>query len=352
MTNSLSLLYNQHMVAPIRIFFDEIFLAHETGAHPERKERLKAILGKLKQLKLDGYLAPVKKEVEVATSLQQIHRPEYLEKLQKLQVTSPTYLDPDTLVSSRSVEAAVCACTAVAQAVQEVAESKTLAAFCLVRPPGHHAEAARAMGFCLFNNVAVGAMYALQKLGLSRVAIIDWDVHHGNGTQKAFYKDPRVLFASIHQYPLYPGTGWLDERGEGKGLGTTLNFPLEAASTLSDYQMVFEEVLIPRLLDLKPQLLLISAGYDAHDRDPLAGMRLSSKAYEYLAGYLFGVAKQLKAGLVAVLEGGYDLDALALSVAFTIQGFGKNLDLNDPFSVHPKPIRSRTKEVVSFHREK
>lgn len=337
------------MAEALKIWTDEVFLAHETGSHPECKERLKAIVEKLEQLELGRYFSAAKPDVPLAV-LTQVHQPEYVARLKQLKVSRPSYLDPDTLVSPRSVEAALHACATVSQAVAEAAAGSVRAAFCLVRPPGHHAEAARAMGFCLFNNVAVGAMYALQELGLSRIAIVDWDVHHGNGTQNAFYRDPRVLFASIHQYPLYPGSGWLDERGEGEGEGTTLNFPLEAGSSLSDYQMVFEEVLISRLERFDPQLLLVSAGYDAHDRDPLAGLRLSSEDYGKLAGYLYDFTLRKKIGLVFVLEGGYDLDALALSAAFTIQGVGLGLDLTDPFALPPLPVRSRTREVVASHR--
>lgn len=334
----------------LKLWTHEVFLAHETGPHPECKERLTAIERTLRRLQLDPYLATAPPDVEPLPLVSRVHEPDYVSKMRRLHVLRPTYLDPDTLVSPRSVEAALHACATVAQAVGDAAAGKVRAAFCLVRPPGHHAEAGRAMGFCLFNNVAVGVAYALSELKKARVAVVDWDVHHGNGTQNAFYRDPRVLFASIHQHPLYPGTGRLDETGEGLAEGTALNFPLEAGSSLADYQMVFEEVLIPRLERFDPELLLISAGYDAHDRDPLAGMRLSSEAYAKLAGYLYDFALRRDIGLVTVLEGGYHLDALALSVAYTIQGLGLSLDLTDPFTVPPLPVRSRTREVVAYHR--
>jgi len=222
-------------------------------------------------------------------------------------------LDPDTYTSPDSYDIARLAAGAAVQAVDYTFEHRS-PAVALVRPPGHHAERDRAMGFCLYNNVAVAAAHAVAR-GLSRVAVVDFDVHHGNGTQWMFYEDPRVLYVSTHQYPFYPGTGAADETGRGDGAGRTVNVPLSAGATDADYELVFDRLLVPVLDRFAPQLVLVSAGYDAHERDPLGGMRLTTAFFGRMTAHLMGVAARHSEGrLAAVTEGGYDLQALRASL--------------------------------------
>ena len=224
-------------------------------------------------------------------------------------------LDPDTIVSASSVDAAYTAAGAVCDAVDAVMSGDQERAFALVRPPGHHAEAAAAMGFCLFNNVAVGAEHARTQHGLERVLIVDWDVHHGNGTQHSFYERADVMFVSLHQYPFYPGSGAADERGEGAGNGYTINVPFPSGAADGDYRSAFDDVIVPIADRFAPQLVMVSAGFDAHRDDPLGGMLASEEGYADMAATMAAVADRHADGrLVLTLEGGYDLDALGRSV--------------------------------------
>jgi acetoin utilization deacetylase AcuC-like enzyme len=228
-------------------------------------------------------------------------------------------LDPDTYTSPESYGVALLASGAAIDAVERVLSGPHTAALALIRPPGHHAEPDRAMGFCLFNNVAVAAAHA-RTLGASRIAIVDFDVHHGNGTQKIFDADPSVLYISTHQYPYYPGTGAADEIGQGHGRGFSVNLPLEVGATDDDYRVVFEEVGLPVLRQFRPELLIVSAGFDAHERDPLAGMRLTTGAFGAMTAELRRVAEEYAAGRIALItEGGYDLHALAASLDACIE---------------------------------
>jgi acetoin utilization deacetylase AcuC-like enzyme len=221
-------------------------------------------------------------------------------------------LDPDTFTSPESEEVARLAAGAVLAGVDAALDGPTGSrALAAVRPPGHHAEADRAMGFCLYNNIAVGAAYARSR-GCARVAIVDYDVHHGNGTQWAFYEDPTVLFISSHQYPFYPGTGAAHETGRGAGLGYTLNLPLDAGAGDPDVLDRYEREAVPALDAFRPDLLMVSAGFDAHERDPLAGCRMTTEGFRALSGLLVGAADRLCEGrVVFVTEGGYDLTALS-----------------------------------------
>jgi acetoin utilization deacetylase AcuC-like enzyme len=202
----------------------------------------------------------------------------------------------------------------VMNAIDVLLDDQAVAAFCAVRPPGHHAERDRPMGFCLFNNVAIGARYAQQKHNIERVAILDWDVHHGNGTQHVFETDPTVLYISLHQYPFYPGTGARSERGIGNGEGYTMNFPLPEGTDEERYFSIFNEEIVPAISTYDPGLLIISAGFDAHKDDPLGGMELTERSFAKMTGLVKGIAP-----IVSVLEGGYDLDALARSVEAHLQ---------------------------------
>jgi acetoin utilization deacetylase AcuC-like enzyme len=223
--------------------------------------------------------------------------------------------DGDTHVCKYSFDAALLAAGAVIQAVDEVSTGRLTRAFCAVRPPGHHAESTKVMGFCLLNNVAIGARYAQRKHGVGRVAILDWDVHHGNGTQEIFYDDDSVFYISLHQYPYYPGTGAAAERGAGRGEGFTLNCPMGAGSVEKDYLDAFQTQILPALHRFKPELVMISAGFDAHKDDPLASIQLDEESFARMTNLVTEISEQYCGGrIVSVLEGGYNLQALARSV--------------------------------------
>lgn len=301
------------------------FLEHETGNHPERPARLGAILGYLEgtgRLQERWVLEPVAADEEVVAL---VHTWQYIKEVQEFVAQGGGWLDADTIVSPRSFEVAKLAVGAVVQGVDLVLQGEVSCVFALVRPPGHHAEPGRGMGFCLFNNVAIAAQYALHRHRLERVAIVDWDVHHGNGTQAAFYRTNQVLFISVHQWPLYPGTGRADEVGEGPGYGFTLNIPLPPQRGNEDYFQVFDTVIGPRLADYKPELLLVAAGFDAHVADPLASMAMTEEGFAGMAQRVRRWATEWCDGrLVLALEGGYNLSALARSVAATLDALDRN----------------------------
>lgn len=296
--------------------YDPVFLDHRpTQHHPENPSRLQAILNGLDVSKLRPNLAtwPVP---EIAKDwLSRTHTPAHIRRIMDTKNRSPDFLDADTYVNSHSYDVALRAVDGVLSAVDAVVNGSVRNAFCAVRPPGHHAESDRAMGFCLFNNVAVGAKYALGRHGLRKIAVIDWDVHHGNGTQEIFYADAFVLYFSIHQSPLYPGTGSAAETGDGPGLGFTLNVPVPAGANDDDYVRIFEHPLADAVQRFKPELIMISAGFDAHTKDPLAGMNLTSKGFGRLTTLVMQMADAFANGrIVSVLEGGYHPEALSDSV--------------------------------------
>lgn len=294
-------------------FYHEDFLKHETSpGHAESPDRLRAIVSHLRETKLGDQLRWVKPEVADWKQVFRVHPSSYIEELRQACAQASLFLDPDTPVSKDSLEVARLATSAVLQACDQVIRGELDDAFCAVRPPGHHAETARAMGFCLLNHVAVAARYLQKEHGVRRVLIVDWDVHHGNGTQEIFYKDPSVFYFSTHQFPFYPGTGAASERGQGQGLGTTLNVPMDEGSGDSEYVSVFEKVLVPAAETFRPEFVLISAGFDAHREDPLAGMKVTEEGFSQLTR----IVKEIFGGrIVSVLEGGYHLSALPRSVA-------------------------------------
>lgn len=294
--------------------YDEVYLRHQTGGgHPERPERLSAILRRLEKTGLLGRTAQLQPAPAEEKWLTAVHAPEYVEHVRRSCLGGARFVDSmDTPVSKDSFAAAEMAVGGVLAAVDALVEGKVRNAFCAVRPPGHHATRSRAMGFCLLNNVAIAARYAQQKHNLAKVLIVDWDVHHGNGTQAIFDDDPSVFYFSIHQYPFYPGTGSADERGRGKALGTKLNVPLPAGSGDREYKKAVVERLRPAALAFKPDLVLISAGFDAHEHDLLGGMKVSTQGFAELTRMVKQIALECCGGrLVSVLEGGYNLDALA-----------------------------------------
>lgn len=290
---------------------------HDTGpGHPERAARLAAIE---RRLEASGLLTEVERvEAPAAQTawIERVHDAVYVRDVEGAIARGARVLDEgDTRVSADSYRAALTAAGGAVRAVEGVVDGTWRNAFVAVRPPGHHAERGEALGFCLFNNAAVAAAHARAALGLARVAILDWDVHHGNGTQHLFERDPSVFYASLHQWPLYPGTGLARERGLGAGEGATLNCPQEPGAGDREWLGAFEGTVLPAVEAFRPELVIVSAGFDAHERDPLAQTRLTTAAFQTMTESVLEVARSCCGGrVVSLLEGGYDLDALAESV--------------------------------------
>jgi acetoin utilization deacetylase AcuC-like enzyme len=304
----------------VTLHHDRSQALHDVPGHPEHPGRVDAVLRHLQGVGAMERLRAAPARVATDTELVLAHSPEHVEKIRRLDESGGRSIDPDTTVVPGSYEAAVNAAGALLSATDGVVSGEADAAYCLVRPPGHHATRERAMGFCLFNNVAVGAAYARAKHGVERSVIVDFDVHHGNGTQDIFWDDPDVLYLSLHQFPFYPGTGdWRETGGEG-AIGSTANVPLPAGSGDGDYLAAFDRLLLPLMERFQPQLVFVSAGYDAHRADPLAGMALSTEAYAAIMTRIRASADRVADGrIVAALEGGYDLDALSASVWVSLE---------------------------------
>jgi acetoin utilization deacetylase AcuC-like enzyme len=297
------------------------FAEHQTPpGHPERPERaevMDAVAARWRERGVE-IVAP---RAATREQLARVHDPDYIRRISETALKSQQ-LDPDTYTSPESYEIALLAAGAAIDGVERVMGGSHRAAVAMVRPPGHHAERERAMGFCLFNNVAVAAAHARAQ-GAAKVAIVDYDVHHGNGTQHIFETDPHVLYISTHQFPYYPGTGSADEIGRQAGLGFTVNVPLEVGAVDDDYRIAFSEIVLPVLRQFEPDLILLSAGFDAHERDPLGGMRVTTAAFAAMTLELRGVAEECCRGrIVAVTEGGYDLHALGSSLDAVIAAHG------------------------------
>ena len=304
------------------IFFDPLFEEHKTGhGHPERPERLPAAM---KALEESGLLEQVEvRSPRDATvpEIKLIHSSKYIEQVQKMCEAGGGHLDMDTAVSPETYRAALRAAGALLDSVDGCLEGSFSGSFCLVRPPGHHALPTRGMGFCIFNNIAIAARYALHAKGLSRVMIVDWDAHHGNGTQDVFYEDSSILYVSLHQYPHYPGTGWVDETGHGQGKGFTINFPFPAGTGQEHYLEAFERVILPAGRRFSPDFMMVSAGYDSHDGDLLCSMRLNDLSYRKITECLVDLAGDTCEGrLITTLEGGYNINAQARSIVQTVAG--------------------------------
>jgi len=330
------------------IIFHPDYLKHNTGYHPEKKERLLSIMSHLKEIGLMEKLELKEPRPATLEEILYIHSKEYIEKARRYSQHGMK-LDPDTVLSTDSYDVAFLAAGGAIKAVDSVLDELD-SSFALVRPPGHHATPDRGMGFCIFNNIAIAARHA-QKIGKKRVLIVDWDVHHGNGTQDAFYDDPSVLYFSTHQYPHYPGTGWLDEVGSGDGRGYNINVPLPAGTDDSGFITAYEEILVPAAREFGPDIVLVSAGQDACKEDGLAQMRMSVEGFAILASIVKSIAKESCSDKVAaVLEGGYDLNLLARSVAAILNVFmGKEVG-NKQHEISP-PVKARLDEVKKVQRE-
>ncbi len=312
---------------------DPRFFRHRSnGYHPERPERLEAARAAIERSELS--FAPVEPRPATDEELERVHDPKFIKWLRTLG-GEQGYIDADTYVGPESVAVAELAAGGTVAMVDALIDGPNKRGVALVRPPGHHARPDHAMGFCLLNNVAIAAAHARAR-GLSRVAIVDWDVHHGNGTQDAFVSDPSVLYVSTHQFPFYPGTGAALETGEGEGKGFTVNVPLTAGGGDGIYRAAFERVILPVLEEYAPELILVSAGFDASARDPLAEMTLSADAFGWMARSLRTIADRTAQGRIAlVLEGGYDLVALESGLLAATRGMveGTSVDIaRDPDS--------------------
>ena len=299
------------------LVYHSAYLEHDMGpGHPESPHRLRAIMQRLEQSGTADRLLRIEPRRAEEEWITQVHAPHYVAVLHReAPTTGRVPLDPDTSMSPGTLTAAYLAAGGTLAAVDAIMARQVDHVFCAVRPPGHHAETGRAMGFCFFNNVAIAARYVQKKYGVTRVLIVDWDVHHGNGTQHSFEQDPSVLFFSTHQYPHYPGTGRAAERGKGVGEGSTINVPMEAGEGDDEYCAVFQKSLVPAADAFKPEFVIISAGFDAHKDDPLAGMGLTEAGYAELTSIVAGIAKRhANSRILSSLEGGYNLTALAHSV--------------------------------------
>ncbi|MFQ5863432.1 MAG: histone deacetylase [Candidatus Brocadiales bacterium] len=298
------------------LLYDDIFLKHDTGPyHPENYKRLECTVDHLKSTGLWDRFTLVRPRAATTEEIALVHDRNYINKARDVAQGGGGQLDPDTTLSSDSYKAALYAAGALLTAADAVMEKRAKNAFCMVRPPGHHARPARGMGFCVFNNVAVAAQYLLSKHKLERVLIVDWDCHHGNGTQEIFYSEPRVLYLSLHRWPFYPGTGGENERGSGQGDGFTINIPIREGTSPKEYIQSFKNVMNESVLAFDPEFVIISAGFDTYVEDPIAGLGLATKDFTALTRITTEVANRCSQDrIVSCLEGGYSLQGLPLCI--------------------------------------
>lgn len=322
-------------------FYSPIFLEHAEAGHPESPQRLTAIMDHLKDERLLDRMTALEPKPATDAQLLAVHSPKQLEKIRQADERGGIYIDSDTFMNAHSREVAYLAAGAAVSAVDAAMQGTVDAAFSLARPPGHHATRDLSMGFCLFNNVAVAAQHARDTYGLERVLIVDFDVHHGNGTQDIFYETPNVFYFSTHRYPFYPGSGHWRDIGAGAGTGFTLNVPLPHSVGDRMYARIFDDLLYPEAERYHPQLVLVSAGYDAHWADPLGAlMLLTAGGFGYLAKVLHSIARDFCDGrLVFILEGGYSLEGLASSTAATVRALLGDEIMPDPLGPTPRAER-------------
>jgi acetoin utilization deacetylase AcuC-like enzyme len=305
----------------LAIALDKLFIDHDNGfGHPESQERLLAIIDMLKYTKLLDEVAKIEPRDATKDEITLVHTSEYYDKIASTRGRPKVFLDADTSTCPVSFDAAVRASGSMLSSIDSVLDGEAERAFPLVRPPGHHAESDRAMGFCLFNHIAVGGAYLTKIKGLNRVIIVDWDLHHGNGTQHTFYDTPNVLYFSTHQYPFYPGSGASSEQGQGEGTGYTVNVPLPPGMGDGEYVKIFNEILGPITDQYKPEFILVSAGFDTFYDDPLGGMKVTPEGFAKMTRFLTDTAQKHCGGkIVFILEGGYNLDGLWISTKEVIE---------------------------------
>jgi acetoin utilization deacetylase AcuC-like enzyme len=324
--------------------YDPIYLEHKTGAHPESEHRLEAIISDLDWKGIRSQLKRIPARPATMEELTTVHQASYISKVEEMANSGGGWWDSDTRISEGSYKAALYAAGGSIAAVEAVMKKEVPCAYAMIRPPGHHATAANAMGFCIFNNVAVAAKYALNKFQLGRILILDFDVHHGNGTQDAFANNPYVLYISMHQYPLFPGTGHLEEVDPnppkvGENHGTAINIPLPAGCRDREYKQVFEEIVLPAAYRFKPELILVSAGYDGHWADEMSNMRLTLDGYYYITRVIKKLAEDVCQGkCVYCLEGGYNMQVLTNAINFTFNLWLGDKYNDDPFGPPPHDI--------------
>ncbi len=333
--------------------YDPIYLKHDTGQHVENARRLEAVMSRLEQSGVKPRLTPIKPRAAAIEELSLVHDESHIRHVKEVAERGGGWLDADTVISRYSFDAALYAAGGAIKATEAVMNGEVNSAFALVRPPGHHATRSEAMGFCLFNNIAIAAKYALAKFGLERILITDFDVHHGNGTQEAFYNDPRVVYISTHQYPFYPGTGSIEETGGGTARGTKVNIPLPAGCGDAEYQQVYEQIVVPVAGRFRPQLILVSAGYDTHWADELALMRVTVAGFAQMVRTIRGLADEMCGGrLVFSLEGGYNLAALAASVNATFKVLLGDTEIEDTLGQPPhKSAAPNTASLITSIKE-
>ncbi len=320
---------------------------HTLTGHPEHAGRIRAVWQQMDDLKTR--LKSVVPEAVTTEMIRAVHTQDYFDILQWVSASNQSNirLDGDTYADSGSYEIARLSAGGVVRAVDEVLSGKADNGLASVRPPGHHAMPSHAMGFCILSNVAIAARYAQSVYGIERVMIVDYDVHHGNGTEAAFYNDSSVLFISTHQYPFYPGTGSIEDTGEGKGVGYTLNIPLPAGHGDHNYAAIFRDVIWPAAERYQPQFIIVSAGFDAHWNDPLAMMMLSLKGYDHLTRELIQMAQKLCGGkIVFALEGGYNLEALGHGVRNVAYALLGDSTISDPLGMAPNPREPEIKPLI------
>lgn len=306
----------------VGLVYDSIYLKHDTGAHPENGSRLMSSINLLEKSKLIDKLVAIPPRAASVEEVSLTHSRELISRVQNASKRGGGWLDGDTYASPASYDVALYAVGGTLRAIDSIMAGEVNSAFALVRPPGHHATIDEAMGFCLFNNIAVAAQYARKNYNLERVLIADFDVHHGNGTQEIFYTDHQVLYFSTHQYPLYPGTGSIYEDGSGKGKGFTVNVPLPACCGDNEYHRAYEEILAPVARRFRPQLILVSAGYDSHWADGMSmnSMQVTVAGFSDIVSIIKKLADELCEGkLLLALEGGYNLEALSCSIKATLE---------------------------------
>ena len=322
------------------LIYHPLCLEHKNPqGHPERSERLSATLKLLEERKIISQLELISTKVASEEIIGLVHDKGYIDNVRDVARSGGGYLDADTFVSPSSYEAAKMAVGGVLAGIDNLMSGKNDNVFCLVRPPGHHATTESGMGFCIFDNLAVGARYAINKHKVSKVLIIDWDAHHGNGIQDIFYRSQEILYISLHQFPHYPGTGGLEEVGEGEGEGYTVNIPLPAGSGDDLYLQAFDKIIMPLAAAFEAQLVMVAAGYDGHFADPLASLNLTTSGYARMTGEILSLAAFSGKKVIVSLEGGYELTALSYSVLATIaQLAGLSDPVDDPFDSVPRSI--------------